>query len=355
MVTGSVVKPIFVLVTTVFICYAQSGIHQRQLVGQSSKQTSASFQLHAGPLELDVCISETAQLFHVIDQISQWSEFSHPQYVRYFESRGGGLTESDRKILTEHAAIRKRYGWGHGPEQVFYTLLDLDEALKAGVASGRLTNSEAATERMVLTYFRSRVDQMVLECRPLDEFVSELVRRQSDLAAFAKQAQQFVGSSPANPIPFYVIADPDDTNMGGGYNGGVLTLEIPRKRDVYPTVVHELFHAFVQTKRDKVENAARSGAGLDFQTLNEGLAYAVSPGLQNTGGTDELQTRVKAYMARGTPLSDAFMRFNSFGLALRPLLKEALVDTHQNLESFLPRAVDAWLVLVELDRARKPQ
>jgi hypothetical protein len=349
------VKPVLLLVTAVLACHAQSRANDEPSADQTKKRANAPVHLDAGPLKLDVYISETAQLFHVVDQISQWSEFSHEQYVRYFESLGGGLSESDRKILAEHVAIRKRYGWGRGPEQVFYTPLDLDEALKAGVVSGYLTAGEAETERRVLTYFRPRVKRLVSESRPLDDFVREFARRrQSDLAAFATEAARFVGKSPAKPIPFYVIANPDDTSMGGGYNGGTLTLEIPRKRDVYPTVLHELFHAFVETKKDKIEIAVRSVPGLDVQTLNEGLAYAISPGLHHTGDSDQLQAQVSAYMAKGSPLSDSFTRFNYFALALRPLLKEALADPHKNLESFLPRAVDAWLVLVELDRARGP-
>ena len=105
----------------------------------------------------------------------------------------------------------------------------------------------------------------------------------------------------------------------------------------------------------EVETTARSVPGLDFQTLNEALAYAISPGLHHTGDSDQLQAKVSAYIANGSPLSDSFTRFNFFALALRPLLKEALADPNQSLESFLPRAADAWLVLVELDRARKPQ
>jgi hypothetical protein len=65
--------------------------------------------------------------------------------------------------------------------------------------------------------------------------------------------------------------------------------------------------------------------------------------------------KLSAYIAMGSPLIDSFTRFNFFALALRPLLKEALTDPHQNLKSFLPRAADAWLVLAEPDRARKPQ
>jgi hypothetical protein len=346
------VKPVALLVTTVLACHAQVGAHDEVPAAQANK-AKATFRLDAGPLKLDVYISETAQLFHVVDQISQWSEFSHEQYVRYFKSLDGGLSESDRKILDEHVAIRKRYGWGRGPEQVFYTPLDLDEALKAGIANGHLTVAEAETERRVLNHFRPRVERLVADSKPLEDFVREFAGRQSDLDTFATEVARFVGRSPAKPIPFYVIADPDDRNMGGGYNGGILTLEIPRKRDVYPTVLHELFHAFLETKKDKIEIAIHSVPGLDFQTLNEGLAYALSPGLQHTGDSDQLQAQVSAYIAKGALLSDSYTRFSFFALALRPLLKDAMGDPHQNLESFLPRAVDAWVVLVELDRARK--
>lgn len=339
-------KGLLLLSAWVFACGAQ--------VRTSEHLSGASSQLRAGPLVLDIYISETAQLFHTVDQISQWSEFSHPQYVRYFESLGGGLDESDRKILAEHAAIRKKYGWGKGPEQVFYTPLDLDDALQGGVARGDLTDTEAATERRVLTHFKSRVDRMISDCRSLDEFVSKLLERKSDLAAFAVQAQRFFGNAPTRPIPFYVIADPDDRNVGGGYNGGTLTLEIPRKGDVYPTLMHELFHAFVQTEKVKIEAALSACPGLDFQTFNEGLAYALSPGLQRTDGSGELQSKASEYIRRGLPLSEAFVRFTLYGLALRPLLKDALADRQQNLDSFLPRAMDAWRVLAELDRARQP-
>jgi hypothetical protein len=57
-------------------------------------------------------------------------------------------------------------------------------------------------------------------------------------------------------------------------------------------------------------------------------------------------------VSRRSSLSDSYTRFSFYGLALRPLLKEALTDQKQTLETFLPRAVDAWIVLIELDRAR---
>ena len=94
------------------------------------------------------------------------------------------------------------------------------------------------------------------------------------------------------------------------------------------------------------------GQSCDFQTLNEGLAYAMSPGIHHTGNSDPLQASVAGFMAKGSPLSESYTRFNTFALALRPLLMQALADPKQNLDSFLPRAADAWLVLTELDHAR---
>jgi hypothetical protein len=78
----------------------------------------------------------------------------------------------------------------------------------------------------------------------------------------------------------------------------------------------------------------------------------LSPGIYNSGGPDQLQTQVSAYLSRRSPLSDSYTRFNFYPLALRPLLQEALADKNRTLETFLPRAVDAWLVLKELDKAR---
>src|SRR5262245_32724919 len=109
---GVAVKPVLLLVTTVLACHAQVGADDELSAAQTNKRTNAPVRLDAGPLKLDVYISETAQLFHVVDQISQWSEFSHEQYFQYFKSRGAGLSESDLKILAEHATIRKKYGWG---------------------------------------------------------------------------------------------------------------------------------------------------------------------------------------------------------------------------------------------------
>jgi hypothetical protein len=57
-------------------------------------------------------------------------------------------------------------------------------------------------------------------------------------------------------------------------------------------------------------------------------------------------------MSQGSSLKDSYTRFNTYGLALRPLLKDAFLGKRQTLDVFLPRAIDAWLVLTELEKAR---
>lgn len=315
-------------------------------------------RLDAGPLTLEIYVSETANLFHAVDQISEWSEFCHRQYVAYFEGLDGEMSKEDRDLLAQHRAIRRTHGWGGGLEQTFYTALDLDAALALGVKQGHLSKEEAETERQILTHFKGRVEQLVTEeASTLERFIEGLKSKQSDLLAFAKDASRFVDGAELT-VPVYLIANPHERNCGGGFNGGRLTLEIAKNYDMYPTFLHELFHAFLTTKQESLRSAATSVPGLNLETLSEGLAHAYSPGLFQTGdseGTDLLLSSVRRYRAQGKTLSDSLFRFRVYGLAIRPLLKDALFGERQTLDVFLPRATDAWLVLTEVEGASGSQ
>jgi len=135
----------------------------------------------------------------------------------------------------------------------------------------------------------------------------------------------FTGKSP-DLVPVYLIPNPDPKNMGGGYNGGRLTIEVPTVADAIPTTLHELFHAFLETKKAEIEAAVAGVPGLDSETLNEGLAYALSPGIvhADSDGADPLVRTVRRQFAENKPLSDTFTRSNRYALSLRPLLQAAL-------------------------------
>ena len=176
----------------------------------------------------------------------------------------------------------------------------------------------------------------------------------SELTSFANAAARFVGASPNRAIPFYVIANPDDQSIGGGYNGGFLTLEIPRKRDAYAILFHELLHAFMDLQTDAIEAALAQVPGLTFETFNEGIArldYMFRPGTNPAAEENSLRQTMVRNLSRGASLDDSYVRFNSYALALLPVLEDSL-KRRENLKAFLPRAIDAWRVLKELDQAR---
>ncbi|RJP33372.1 MAG: hypothetical protein C4547_12365 [Phycisphaerales bacterium] len=305
-------------------------------------------RLAVGPLKLDVSTSRTATLFHVVDQISAWSQFCHGQYRRQMAE----LSEEDLAILAKHTDIRRRRGWGGGLEQTFYTTLGVDAAIEAGVAAGHLTPDEGRMEREVLTHFAERIDALIArERKHVDAFRARLADELPHLTKLAERLQAFFGTTPP-PLPVFLIVNPDDADFGGGFNGHRLTLEVPRTADAYPTFVHEILHAFVDTRRAEVERAIAGVAGLDYQTMNEGIAHALAPGIVRPSGSDDaLLDRVAMHLQRGQHFDQTFARFNQFGLALRPVLQDALDDPLSRLDTFLPRAVDVWRAVRELDAA----
>jgi hypothetical protein len=91
--------------------------------------------------------------------------------------------------------------------------------------------------------------------------------------------------------------------------------------------------------------------GLSLTLLGEGLAYALAPGLYPDGDGDDLAGNVARDRANHQAWEDDGPgRFRMYGLALRPLLREAL-EEQQTLALFLPRARDVFLALRELEEA----
>lgn len=321
------------------------------LLAISAPVNATDERIVVGSLRLDVYISRTATLFHVVDQLSEWNYYCHRQYGRAFAP----LSDADRAVLEKHKVVRAAHPWGKGLEQTFYSPLPLEAALQNGIAQGWLTADEAAAEQAALLCFAPRIDALLsAQSGALVAFREQLRRELESRAPVIAEFARFTGQSP-DTVPVYLLPNPDASSMGGGYNGGRLTIEVPTAADAVPTALHELFHAFLDTRRSDLESAVVGVPGLDAETLNEGLAYAFSPGLVHRGPTDDdpLAKTVGEEFAAGKPSSDAFTRHNRYALALRPLLKDALSDERQTLNTFLPRAIDVWRALHEVETARE--
>jgi hypothetical protein len=306
--------------------------------------------LDAGPLKLEVHASASAQLFYIVDQMSGWGLYNHPQFRR----RLGPFTAAEEELLQQHAAVRRARGYGV-LDQTIYPATDWRDALEKAVESERLSRAEADTERAVLSHFTPRVMQFINANRPaVEAAIAQLGKHTAEIEAFARKAARFTGQA-ALRLPLYLVPSGDKGQGGGGASGGVLVVEVGDGGDPYFTLVHEAWHAFVEHQTDALNTAVKNTPGFDWILLSEGMAYVISPGLFHAGPDDELLKKVRSDIVEMSTNSDERFRryamFNRFALALRPLLVAALDDPDETLVRFLPRACDVFRALQSLNPA----
>ncbi len=307
-------------------------------------------EVDAGPLRLSIVVSESAQVFHIVDQLSMWSPYSHPQYRRFFEGQeGGGLTPDDEKLLAAHAELRKRMGYG-ALDQTFYVEGTWQAALDAAAVAKRLDLPTVETERKVLAHFHPRVRKLIdAKAAELEASRAALLAQRGKLKDFAEKASRFWGGSRVE-MSLYLVATPRGGD-GGGFNGGKLVVEVEGGQPPVDVTIHETWHAFAQPRQADILTAAKA-AGTDWETMSEGLAYAVSPGIYSSSDRAELETQVHRHAQEKKSFSaEPYVRFNRLGLALRPLMQTALEKGEGTFATFLPRAVDVYRSLAEVSLA----
>jgi hypothetical protein len=305
--------------------------------------------LHAGPLKLTIHDSEAAQLFHIVDQLSVWNIYCHPQY----RAGLGAFSPAEEQLLRTHAKVRAAHGYGV-IDEVFYAESDWRTALDRAVAAGRLSRSEADTERKVVSAFAAKLKPFIAAGRPaVTRAINKLRAHGPELTVFARKAARFTGQT-ALDVPVYLIPS-HGLGGGGGMNGGILVVEVGASVDPYYTLLHEAWHGFVERQAAALDAACASVPDLDRTLLAEGLAYAVYPGLYHPGQEDALLEQVRADLRDIKTNHDERSRrlawFRRYGLALRPLLAAALEDPNQTLAGFLPRACDVFRALASLSPA----
>ena len=73
----------------------------------SAASFAAPKSLDLGGLVLVLSDAQTAQIFHIVDQLSQWDVYTHKQYVRWADARQF-LDQRDRALLEEHTKMGKK-------------------------------------------------------------------------------------------------------------------------------------------------------------------------------------------------------------------------------------------------------
>ncbi len=320
-----------------------TGFVSASLLLETTQTRAATVEIDLGGLVAIVSDSPTAQVFHIVDQLSEWDQYTHRQYARWAR-QALELDAQDRKLLQQHAEMRRARGWGNGFEQAFYVDDPIEVAAAHAVDAKLLSPEEAAMEQAVLLHFepllaslRERGAGSIVRLR------HRLVTEAGDIGALMRKLQQFAESKRPPRVPVFLVPSPDDprSTAGGGFNGGRLVLEVQNSSDVLPTFLHECMHALLEPRHAAIEAAAGSAA-LDTTTLNEGIAYALGPGVMDDPTvSDTLVDVLVRRVLRGSPASDSYLQFYMVAAVIRPLLRSALARG-ETLSDFLPKAVEKW-------------
>jgi hypothetical protein len=293
----------------------------------------AATQLDVGVLVYEIGVADTAQVFHIADQAAEWNPFAHKQYARWLAERAVGPAEAS--ALDAHRALRKRLRYGV-IDQTFYTARDVDAAL----AAAPLEAADVATERALFRAMAPLIAPLVERERAnvaalRDTIVARRATLGSMLADLASFAEVYM---PKEHVPLWLVATTEPAYGGGGYNGGQMVVEASRSG--VEVLMHESLHFVLRRRGEVLSEAARAcGAGLDKMTLEEGIAYALYPGIVGEPGAIR-QTLARLAKEGKTP-AEPYVRFNRLGLALTPVLEKALADKTK-LTALLPEACAAY-------------
>jgi hypothetical protein len=302
--------------------------------------TAQVVEVDLGGLVLSVSDSSTAQAFHIVDQLSEWDQYAHKAYGRW-AVRTLNLDQEDKRLLQQHAELRRARGWGKGFEQAFLADDSIEAAAAKAVAAGLLSSSEATTERSILSHFAPKVATLIEQQRgQVAAFRNRLVAERESLRPLVQKVSRFAEARSAIRVPVFLVANPEENSGGGEANGGRLVVEVPSP-DPMGFLLHESLHVLLAPHEDAIRAAAVS-VGLSSQALNEGIAYALAPGLTNDNGrADLLADQLARYLIRGTPSSDAYVQSYMIAAVVRPLLRASL-DQGGTITAFLPMAANKW-------------
>ena len=308
------------------------------LLSATSFATTQNVDL--GGMVLSVSDAPTAQTFHIVDQLSQWDIYTHDQYARWAAATQL-LDQQDRELLRQHAEMRIKRGWGHGFEQTFLVEDSIEDAAAKGIAEQLLSAAESSTERDILLHFAPKLKPLLQKRRAeIAALQQQLVAKQARIKPLMLQLAHFAEVKNPPMVRVFLVANTEDHNGGGGAYGGRLVVEVPLL-DTIGTLLHESLHQLLDPQKERIHSAAESAA-LDYTVLNEGIAYALYPGIiADTEQGDRLIEELVHRQLRGTAASDPFLKFDLVAAVIRPLLRAALAH-NETITMFLPEAITKW-------------
>lgn len=292
-----------------------------------------------GGLVVTISTSRTAQVFHIVDQLANWDPYAHRAYIRW-AAKSNVLDDEDRKALARQAEMRKARGRGNGFEQAFLVDEPIADAAANAIRAQLLPAAEANEEAAILTRFSTKLAALIDgHAAEIDAFAASIERDRDRLAPLVAEIAKLSEAKAPLAVPVFLVANTEAGSGGGEANANRLIVEVPAP-DSRGTLLHESLHAFLRPRADEI-TAAAATAGLSYTELNEGIAYALSPGLTDEPGVDRIADQLKRFVEQGRPATDPYVRFYTIATVIKPVLRESLA-TGETLAAFLPKATAAW-------------
>jgi hypothetical protein len=292
-----------------------------------------------GGLVVTISTSQTAQVFHIVDQLSNWDPYAHRAYIRW-AAKSNVLDDDDKAALARHAELRKARGRGNGFEQAFLVDESIADAAANAVRAQWLPAADANAEAAILTRFSAKLAALIDEhAAEINAFAASIERDRDRLSPLVDQIARFSEAKSPLAVPVFLVANTEAGSGGGEANANRLVVEVPAP-DSRGTLLHESLHAFLRPRADEI-TAAAAAAGLSYTELNEGIAYALSPGLTDEPGTDRISDQLKRFVEQNRPATDPYVRFYTIASVIKPVLRDSLAHG-ETLPAFLPKATAAW-------------
>src|SRR6267378_790660 len=176
----------------------------------TTASSASTSDVDIGGMVITVSDSWTAQVFHIVDQLSEWDEFCHKQYGRW-ATRTHLLDEQDRKLLQQHAQLRHVRGWGKGLEQAFYVESSIEVAAENAVETKLLSAEEAATEKAILLHFATKLSALLNKGAPqINSFNERLVAEGKQIVPFVQKLVRFSETEKTVRVPLFLVTNPEE-------------------------------------------------------------------------------------------------------------------------------------------------
>lgn len=240
-------------------------------------------------------ISQTANLFHFISNLTNWHFSARPNYRKYWLDKTGPLTKVENKVLKKISPVFKRYNFGNKYWGKIFLASTDDTVWKE--AKGKFPPADFEIFYNAAKVFEPRFGIIWQEERNLlNQWQSKLVQTSNkyDASVAIKDLNNFFNhkKTPMKVTVILLLSNPNSTGGGGNLGSNQLTLELSRYplaglRPVWLALWHEMVHAIWQgngyrkqirdfSESNKLIKSPVKGVSV-YSILNEGITEALFP------------------------------------------------------------------------------